>query len=263
MRKYLAIVRGTYMIGMIYRLGFLFTILGNVIYLGVAYYLWKSIYQNSVTLRGLTFDQTFLYVGLGSAIFILLKTYTDWFFNFEIREGMIASYLIKPIDIGMYFLATSFGSLLLNISIITIPTVLLMLFVFKVHFILGIGLFLFPISLLLAFMISFYIDYAVGLACFYTESVWGLSSTKEIIVTVLSGALIPLQFFPDAIQKILFWLPFQAIFHTPLTMITQPNQSLTFFMQMLLVQILWVLILFMATRLFYNQAIKTVSIAGG
>jgi ABC-type uncharacterized transport system permease subunit len=32
---------------------------------------------------------------------------------------------------------------------------------------------------------------------------------------------------------------------------------------MLLVQILWVLILFMATRLFYNQAIKTVSIAGG
>jgi ABC-2 type transport system permease protein len=263
MRKYLAIVRGTYMIGMIYRLGFLFTILGNVIYLGVAYYLWKSIYQNSVTLRGLTFDQTFLYVGLGSAIFILLKTYTDWFFNFEIREGMIASYLIKPIDIGTYFLASSFGSLLLNVSIITIPTILLMLFVFKVHFILGIGLFLFPISLLLAFMISFYIDYAVGLACFYTESIWGLSSTKEIIVTVLSGALIPLQFFPAAIQQILFWLPFQAIFHTPLTMITQPDQAINIFLQMLFVQIIWVLILFVATRLFYNQAIKTVSIAGG
>jgi ABC-2 type transport system permease protein len=263
MRKYLAIVRGTYMIGMIYRLGFLFTILGNVIYLGVAYYLWKSIYQNSVTLRGLTFDQTFLYVGLGSAVFILLKTYTDWFFNFEIREGMIASYLIKPIDIGAYFLATSFGSLLLNITIITIPTILLMLFVFKVHFILGIGLFLFPISLLLAFLVSFYIDYAVGLACFYTESVWGLSSTKEIIVTALSGALIPLQFFPPAIQNILFWLPFQAIFHTPLTMITQPDQHITVFMQMLFVQVIWVLILFVATRLFYNQAIKTVSIAGG
>ena len=263
MRKYLAIVRGTYMIGMIYRLGFLFTILGNVIYLGVAHYLWKSIYQNSVTLRGLTFDQTFLYVGLGSAVFILLKTYTDWFFNFEIREGMIASYLIKPIDIGMYFLASSFGSVLLNITIITIPTVLMMLFVFKVHFILGIGLFLFPISLLLAFLVSFYIDYAVGLACFYTESVWGLSSTKEIIVTVLSGALIPLQFFPDAIQKILFWLPFQAIFHTPLTMITQPNQAIQVFLQMLFVQTIWILILFVATRLFYNQAIKTVSIAGG
>jgi ABC-2 type transport system permease protein len=263
MRKYLAIVRGTYMIGMIYRLGFLFTILGNVIYLGVAYYLWKSIYQNSATLRGLTFDQTFLYVGLGSAIFILLKTYTDWFFNFEIREGMIASYLIKPIDIGAYFLASSFGSVLLNITVITLPTLFLMLFVFKVHFIIGIGLFLFPISLLLAFLVSFYIDYAVGLACFYTESVWGLSSTKEIIVTVFSGALIPLQFFPEAIQKVLFWLPFQAIFHTPITMVTQPDQSINVFLQMLFVQIIWVLILFVATRLFYNQAIKTVSIAGG
>lgn len=251
------------MIGMIYRLGFLFTILGNVIYLGVAYYLWKSIYQNAVTLRGLTFDQTFLYVGLGSAIFILLKTYTDWFLNSEVREGMIASYLIKPIDIGAYFLATSFGSMLLNITIVSIPTLLMLVFVFKIHFIIGIGLFLFPISLLLAFLVSFYIDYAVGLACFYTESVWGLSSTKDIIVTVLSGALIPLQFFPATMQKILIWLPFQAIYHTPLTMITQPDQTIGVFLQMMFVQLMWAGILFVATRLFYNQAIKMIRVAGG
>lgn len=186
MRKYFAIVRGTYMVGMIYRLGSLFTIAGNVIYLGVAYYLWKSIFKNSETLRGLTFDQTFLYVGLGSAIFILLKTYTDWFMNSEIRDGSIAMYLVKPVDIGTYFLATSFGSLLMNITIVSIPTILLLLFVFKVKFIMGIGLLLFPVSLLIAFFISFFLDYFVGLVCFYSESVWGLSTTKDIIVTLLS-----------------------------------------------------------------------------
>ncbi len=263
MRKYLAIVRGTYMVGMIYRLGFLFTIAGNVIYLGVAYYLWKSIFRNSITLRGLTFDQTFLYVGLGSAIFILLKTYTDWFMNSEIRDGSIAMYLTKPMDIGTYFLSASLGALLLNITIITIPTVLLLLFVFKVQFIIGIGLILFPISLLLAFFISFFFDYFVGLVCFYSESVWGISSTKEIIITVLSGALIPLQFFPAAVQKILFWLPFQAIYHTPLTMITQADKDLNTFLTMLFVQIIWIVLLYVATRLFYIQAIKTVRVAGG
>ncbi len=263
MRKYFAIVRGTYMVGMIYRLGFLFTIAGNVIYLGVAYYLWKSIFKNSETLRGLTFDQTFLYVGLGSAIFILLKTYTDWFMNSEIRDGSIAMYLVKPVDIGTYFLATSFGSLLMNITIVSIPTILLLLFVFKVKFIMGIGLLLFPVSLLIAFFISFFLDYFVGLVCFYSESVWGLSTTKDIIVTLLSGGLIPLQFFPTALQKILHWLPFQAIYHTPLTMITQPDQSMDVFLQMLFIQLVWAVLLFMATRLFYIQAIKTVRVAGG
>ncbi len=45
MRGYLAVMRGSFMVGMVYRFGFLFTILGNIIYLGVAYFLWKSIYQ--------------------------------------------------------------------------------------------------------------------------------------------------------------------------------------------------------------------------
>jgi ABC-2 type transport system permease protein len=263
MRGYLAIARGSFMIGVVYRFGFIFTILGNIIYLGVAYYLWRSIYQGADVLRGLTFNQTFLYVGLGSAIFILLKTYTDWYMNFEIREGIIAMYLTKPIDLGFYMLFVSLGALVMNIMAITIPTVLMMTLVFKVQFVFGPGLLLFPLSLLLAFLVSFCIDYSIGLLGFYSESIWGMSTTKEIIVTAFSGALVPLQFFPDAIEKILMWLPFQAIYHTPLTMITKPDQGWDVYIPMLAVQLLWVLALFVATRLFYNQAIKVLRVSGG
>jgi ABC-2 type transport system permease protein len=263
MRGYLAIARGSFMIGVVYRFGFIFTILGNIIYLGVAYYLWRSIYQGADVLRGLTFNQTFLYVGLGSAIFILLKTYTDWYMNFEIREGIIAMYLTKPIDLGFYMLFVSLGALVMNIMAITIPTVLMMTLVFKVQFVFGPGLLLFPLSLLLAFLVSFCIDYSIGLLGFYSESIWGMSTTKEIIVTAFSGALVPLQFFPDAIEKILMWLPFQAIYHTPLMMITKPDQGWDVYIPMLAVQLLWVLALFVATRLFYNQAIKVLRVSGG
>jgi ABC-type uncharacterized transport system permease subunit len=130
MKKYLPIIRGTYMIGLVYRFGFLFTILGNIVYLGVAYYLWKSIYRYADTIRGLTFDETFLYVGLGSAIFILLKTYADWIIHYEIREGMIAVYLTKPIDYQIYALAANFGSLLMGLTAVTVPTVLILACVF-------------------------------------------------------------------------------------------------------------------------------------
>jgi viologen exporter family transport system permease protein len=263
MRSYLPIARGSYMIGLVYRFGFLFTIVGNVVYLGVAYYLWRSIYSYSDTIRGLTFNETFLYVGLGSAIFILLKTYADWFIHYEIREGIIANYLTKPLDFQLYNLFANLGSLLMNLTAITIPTVLLLAFVFKVKVAFGPGLFLFPIGLLLAFLISFSIDYSIGLMGFYSESVWGLSTTKEIIVSVFSGALIPLQFFPAAMQKVLFWLPFQAIYHTPIMMLTKPDQGLNVFLPMMAVQLAWAVALFIGARLFYNQAIKVLRIAGG
>lgn len=263
MRSYLPIARATYMIGLVYRFGFLFTILGNLVYLGVAYYLWKSIYTHSNTIRGLTFNETFLYVGLGSAIFVLLKTYADWFIHYEIREGNIATYLTKPIDYQIYNLFANLGSLLINLTAVTLPTAFVLIFIFRVKIALGAGLFLFPVSLLLAFLISFSIDYFIGLLGFYSESIWGVSITKEIIVTVFSGALIPLQFFPDAIQKVLYWLPFQAIYHTPLMMITRPAQGLEVFLPMMLIQLVWAAILFVLARLFYNQAVKVLRIAGG
>lgn len=263
MRAYLPIARATFMIGLIYRFGFLFNIIGNIVYLGVAYYLWKSIYRYSDVIRGLTFNETFLYIGVGSAVFILLKTYADWFIHHEIRDGNIAIYLTKPIDYQVYNLFANLGSLFVSLVAISIPTALMLTFIFRVKVAFGIGLFLFPLSLFMAFLISFSIDYFIGLMGFYSESVWGLSTTKEIIVTVFSGALIPLQFFPAAMQKVLYWLPFQAIYHTPLMMLTRPNQSLTVFLSMLLIQLIWAVLLFLVARLFYTQAIKVLRIAGG
>jgi ABC-2 type transport system permease protein len=263
LRSYLAIVRGSFMVGIVYRFGFIFTILGNLLYMAVAYFLWRSIYANSDTLRGMTFHETFLYVALGSAVFVLLKTYAEWFISHEIREGMIAVYLTKPVDYQLYTLAFNLGGVLMNLAAVLFPTVFMLLVVFRVPIQFGPGLLLFPISLVLAFLISFNFDYFIGVLGFYSESIWGMSTTKEIIVTVLSGALIPLPFFPEALQKILHILPFQAIYHTPLMMITRPNQPWETLLTMLGVQFFWALATFILSRLFYNQAVKVLRVAGG
>ncbi|HEX7586813.1 MAG TPA: hypothetical protein VF478_00705 [Anaerolineae bacterium] len=263
MNSYLAILRGSYMVGMIYRFGFVFTVLGNIVYMGVSYYLWRSIYASAETMHGLTFNETFLYVALGSAVFILLKTYADWYISYEIREGIIAIHLTKPLDFQLYALFTSLGSTLMNLTAITVPTILLLALVFQVTPAPGLGLALFPVSLLLAFVVSFSFDYFVGLLAFYTESTWGLSMTKEILIAVLSGALVPLQFFPDALQRVLLILPFQAIYYTPLMMVSKPDVGWETLLPMLAVQVFWAVSLFVATRLFYSQAIKVLRVSGG
>jgi len=262
LRAYWAILRGSLIVGLVYRLGFIFTIFGNILYMCVAYFLWRSIYHQAETLHGLTFNEAFIYVALGSTVFILLKTYSEWGISREINDGKIAIYLTKPLDYQFYWLTSTLGFSLTNLVAITVPTILLLI-IFKVSVPFGPGLMLFPISLLMAFLISFNIDYIVGLTAFYTESTWGFSMTKEIIVTVLSGALLPLQFFPNAIQNVLLWLPFQAIYYSPLSMIAKPTQGWDVFLSILAVQLVWVIITFAITRLFYIQAIKVLRVSGG
>ncbi len=262
MRGYLAFLRGSMLVGVVYRLGFLFIILGNVVYMVVAYFLWRSIYSQSQTIHGLTFDQAFLYVAIGSTMFILLKTYADWGMSHEIRDGTIAVYLTKPVDYQLYTLFTTIGFSATSLITTTVPTILLLV-LFRINVSFGLGFLFFPVSLLLAFIISFNFDYAVGLTAFYTESIWGISMTKEIIISVLSGALLPLQFFPAALQQILLWLPFQTIYYTPLMMITKPDQGLEVFLPMIGVQLAWAAVTYVLSRLFYNQAVKVLRVAGG
>jgi len=262
-RKYLALSKGWFMTGMVYRFGFIATIVGNILYMVIAYYLWTSVYDGQEVINGLSFDQTFLYVALASTVFILFNTYVDWLMSFEIREGRITNYLVKPIDHQLAVLAYGGGRTILNILIVTVPTALLLTFAFGVAIPVGVGLLLFPVSLFLAFLISFCFDYAVGLTGFYTESIWGLVTVKETLILALSGALIPIQFFPEGLQNLLRWLPFSAIYHTPLMMITQPDQGLGLLLERLAFQFFWVGTLFVFTRLFYNRAIKVLRIAGG
>jgi viologen exporter family transport system permease protein len=155
------------------------------------------------------------------------------------------------------------GFSITNLGAITIPKIFLLVFVFKIHFGLGPGLLFFPFSFVLAFVISFQFYYMVGLMAFYTESTWGMSMTKEIIVTVLAGALLPLQFFPAAIQKVLMWLPFQAIYYSPLMMVSKPDQDWRVFASMLAIQAGWAIVIVFLSRLFYHRAIQVLRLSGG
>ena len=263
MRAYLAFLRGAVLVGMIYRLGFLFTALGNIVYMVVAYFLWRSIYAGQTSIHGLTFDQALLYVALGSTMFILLKTFTDWGMAQEIRDGTVAVFLTKPIDYQFYTFFTNLGFPLTSLVTVIMPTVILLVFFFRIHFDFGAGYLFFPLSLTLAFIISFHLDYLIGLTGFYTESIWGISITKEIIISVLSGMLLPLQFFPAAIQQILAWLPFQAMYFTPLMMVTKPDKNLSVFLAMLGVQGAWAAATFLICRMAYGRAIRVLRVAGG
>jgi ABC-2 type transport system permease protein len=263
MRGYWALARGSFLGWMVYRFGGIFTLATNIIYMVVIYFLWRNIYGTSSQIHGMSFNQAFIYLALASSIFNALKTYIDWMMSRNIITGNIAVDIIKPMDFQFQMFFRAAGTFLFNFCLITLPSALILFIVFRADVAWGIGLLFFPLGLVLAFAISFAIDYIVGLAAFYTESNWGISMTKEIIVTLLAGALVPLQFFPEAAQTVLKLLPFQAIYHLPLTMVVSPNLPLTEYLQMLALQAFWVVVLFLGSRLFFNRASRVLFVNGG
>ena len=231
--------------------------------MGIAYFLWQSIYQGREILKGLTFNQTFLYITVASSLIVLLKNWADWEISYQITEGSIIMSLVKPIKFQWLIMSQSAGFSLVNLVSISIPSILFLIFVFRIPINIGLGFLFFPLAIVFSFLLNNTFDYIIGLTSFYTESIWGISSTKEIIITFLSGSLIPLQFFPETLQNILRFLPFQAMYYLPLMMLIEPDQEISNYLAMLGIQIFWVLVVFLIARLFYKRAIKVLRVSGG
>lgn len=256
-------IRCSFLTGIVWRLNYIFTLVSNVVYIVVLYFLWKSIYGTSQVVNGMTFNQVFVYMTVASSIFVLFKTWLEWFISREIINGAITMRLVRPLDHQLMMLSTACGQMINNALIITVPSMFILFVVFKADLPLGWNVLFFCLSLPLACLISLLIDYTVGLSSFYTESLWGISTSKEIIVLVLSGGLIPLRFFPEAMRHLLMYLPFQAIYHTPASLLTDTSLSITDHAAMLGIQVVWVAALFCVSRLFFAHAVKAVTINGG
>lgn len=264
MRKYLTITKNSFIAGLVYKVHFLFTVFGNIIYIMVIYFLWKAIFKSSgEMINGMTFNEVFVYLALASSILCLFRTFTEWDMSQTIITGSIIKDLTKPIDHQILTMFGVLGFALNNLMAITIPSITMIFLVVGVQINVGINILFFIIALVMAFLITFAIDYTIGLIAFYTESIWGISIAKGAIVALLSGTAIPLSFFPDSIRKLVELLPFQAIYNTPLTILISKNLNIFNYIGFILNQAFWVIVLFTLSRLFYNKAVKVITVNGG
>ncbi len=263
MKPYLGIIKGNLISWLVYRFTFFFSLMGNLLYMALIFALWKSIYGAMTVIRGMTFNQTFIYLALAGSLFIVFSPGTDWNISNKIVDGSLIIDLLKPLDFQYMTLARIAGYSLFNILVITLPSLLVIFLAFGAEMKVGIGLLFFPIGWMMAFLISFAIDFAIGLTSFYTDAIWGISLSKNVIISLLSGALIPVQFFPDVVQNALKLLPFQAIYNIPMMMVTSPDLDVSAYWQALAVQAFWVLLLFVFSRWFYNRSFKRLTVSGG
>ena len=247
----------------IYRTTLIFYSIGNFIFVIVTWFLWKAIYLNERVINGMTFEQTFVYLAMATSIFSLFQTSTDWSLSARINNGGIMMDLLKPVRQIHFTFFTSLGFVITNFLAIAVPSLFLMFFVFNVKLVFGLNIPFFLVSIILAYGISFNIDYMVGTTAFYNEAIWGICITKEVVMLFLSGALLPLSFFPDSIRRVAELLPFQAIYNLPLQILVSKTLTPRDYLNAIIIQLFWLAALSIASRLFFHTASRRLTVNGG
>jgi ABC-2 type transport system permease protein len=260
--KYFAFIKISLLSVMAYRSNAVLMSFSNLIYVGFIYFLWRSIYAQEPDglLNGMSFAQTFVYLVGAATMFSVLKTWREFKMSWDIISGAIITDIVRPVDFQLIKMFESAGIALMNVVWMAAPLIIITFF-FDVVSLKYLPFFM--ISVLFSFFISFNFDYIAGLMAFYTRSVWGVSTIKEMSVLFLSGALLPLSFYPEFLVNIIKYLPFYGIFNIPLSIFMGQELAMHEVLTYLLIQIFWVLVMFILGRGVYAVAIKRLTISGG
>ena len=265
LKAYGSLVRSGVMEMLQFRASAIVMLFGNMVYLVVIYNLWKSIYASvdTPTVNGLTFTDTMLYLVLASAQFSFMEAYLVWEMGRSIQDGSIVVQLIKPISYEMYQLFYIAGGNLVTFVATFVPTFIIVEIVTHGAISIGWNILYYLIAVVFGSLINFAVDYFVGTICLYTQSIWGINIMKQILVTFLSGATVPLAFFPETLHKIVMFLPFHAIYNTPLTLLIHDDLPMTEVCNMLLTQFVWVVIVFVIAKGFWKVSERVITVNGG
>jgi len=248
----------------------IFTYLINVT---VYYFIWTAIYRaagNSgaagaatANIGGYDLSQILTYVAVGWIIRSLYWNTIDQEMAYEVIEGKIAMDFIKPVSIQWMWISRALGETAFRLIMLTALTSVAVALLFPVKLPASWANFaMFVVSVIGSILLMAAINFMIGTCAIPLTSILALIRAKYWLIELLSGLLIPMTYFPAALQKVAAWLPFEHIAFTPLQIYLGKLSGIAA-IKALAVQWLWIAILLWLGDLWRRRATRKITIHGG
>ena len=111
-------------------------------------------------------------------------------------------------------------------------------------------------------MINLSLSFVLGMVTFITTNMWGILQIYQAVFRLLSGALIPLSFFPPVFEKILTYLPFSSLVSAPANILLGV-MNIEETLKVLVVQFVWLILLFLLTNVVWKKVVHRLVVNGG
>ncbi len=263
MKPYLFICKTRIQKSLAYQFNLFANILFQCIVMFAMTFFWKALFREKEFVQGVGLDDMLIYTVISTIMYILLSVNVEDRVIDSVRQGTVATDMLKPISLfGTYF-AEDLGHSIMLIFQNVIPILLIACLFIKVpapvngiHFLLFLG------SFLLSYLINWLFSAIFSMWAFTAISIQPMVQAKKHIVRLLSGSMIPIWFFPVIFEKVLGILPFYYMYQLPLNIYigkgTQSETAVGF-----LIQLSWLLILFLIFRLLEHRVLSKVMVQGG
>lgn len=228
-------------------------------------FLWQSVFRFNETINGFGLNDMLVYFLLTNIFFIFTEIDTVFIMSEEIREGRISLYMTKPISYHHRLMAQTLGNIvamLILVIPIALSTGVVLTLIFDIVWTVNVIQILIALAYLpLIFMLMFEYSYFFGTLSIHTTNVFGLAIFMSILVRATSGQLIPLVFYPEAMLKVLDWMPFRFITYPSLLILGKMEVQVA--IQGLWILLLWVVFFRLLTYVTYRLSIKKMVVFGG
>lgn len=223
--------------------------------------LWTALYAQNVAPLGLPLHSMITYATVALLMSLILEVDGTRQIREKVREGTIATDLMKPISLPLYFFSDGIGQTGLH-ALLVIPSVLFALLLVHVDVPPAPVLLAFALSFALGYLVNFFLNFLMNAVAFWTLETFAMQLIVRWISDLLSGQIIPLTFFPGIFGRIVFALPFAAIYSTPLLIyvgVIHPADYARYFAA----QALWLALFGGLSTLVWRAASQRVVIQGG
>ncbi len=260
MKKYFEIGKINLMNNLAYSSEFFLKSFFILIILFIFVNIWKAAYAGKEIIDGFTLAMIIWYMLMTESIVTSGSTVIREV-NADIQSGSVAYQLNKPYSyIGYYFAKSISYKLISCVITFVIGAILVYLLVGGIKISL-ISIPLILISVILALTLDFFMLLCIALVAFWFEDTTSLRWIYDKILFTIGGMLVPLEIFPDWLEKISTVLPFSFAVYQPAKLFV--NFNMARFLEVVGAQIAYILVFVVIAIIIYRKGIGRVTINGG
>lgn len=178
-----------------------------------------------------------------------------------LKTGDIIYYFTKPISLVTYLIGMEIGRILYYLIWRSVPIFIIGCIFLKWRPILSIDRFiLFLLSLIMSIILSNLITFLVVMFSLKSNSNKGFNELFIAISLFFSGGLIPLKFFPKWLYNLTIYSPFSSQIYTPVSIFINAENN---FYKMIIIEIIWIIIIFIIDCIVYQKERRNLLVQGG
>jgi len=223
--------------------------------------LWTALYAQNAAPSNLPLHAMITYATVALLMSLILEVDGTRLIRSKIREGGIATDLMKPISVPAYFFADGFGNTILH-AVLVIPSLLFALLIVHIDVPSPFVLLIFLLSFALGYLVNFFLNFVMNAIAFWTLETFAIQLIVRWVSDLLSGQIIPLTFFPGLLGRVVLALPFAAVYSTPLLIYVGVIPR-TQWPAALGVQVLWLAVFATLSLVIWRAAARHVVVQGG